>query len=216
MNALVLEALEILVRAGPGLVLLLAFLETVFITGLVMPTGPVIILSTLLAGGIGTYGLESVVLGAVLGGALGDSGGFWVGRRFGQRVLRGKGFLGRTASRHLPRAVSLAGRHPLIGVGFARMVSFVRTLTPPLAGMSRISYVRFLAYDLPGVACWAAAYVGVGLLAGEGWRVATRWIGAAWVALFLVGGFVLWLFTRWRRRPSGRRTEGEAGIDVPC
>lgn len=202
---------ELLARAGPGLVFLLAFLETVFVTGLVMPTGPVIILSTLMAGGVGSYGIEAVVLGAVAGGALGDSSGFWIGRRFGERVLRADGLLGRIGSRHLPRAVALAGRHPLMGVGFARMVSFVRTLTPPLAGMSRLSYPRFLAYDLVGVACWAATYVGVGLLAAQGWRITTRWIGVGWAFLFLVGLLVLWALSR--RRKPGPGAPGVPGQD---
>lgn len=199
MDALAPRVLELLIQIGPGLVLILAFLETVFITGLVMPTGPTIIVTTLLARGMAGYGLESVAVAAVVGGILGDSGGFWVGRRFGGRVLRGDGFFARAAGRHLPRAVSLAGRHPAVGVSFARLVSFVRTLTPQLAGMSGLTYPRFVAYDLLGVAGWAATYMGVAILAGESWQVVTRWIGAVWAGLFLVALLVLWILARSRR-----------------
>lgn len=210
MNALAVETLEILARMGPALVLLLAFLETVFVTGLFMPTGPVIILCTLIAGSIGSYEVQSVVVAAVLGGVLGDSGGFWVGRRLGPRILAGDGRVGRAVGRHLPRAASLAGHHPVMGVTFARLVSFVRTLTPPLAGMSRLTYPRFLFYDLMGIGGWVAIYVGVAVLAGEGWRTATGWIGAAWVALFVLGVLVLW-FWAWRRKVASAVIQADRG-----
>lgn len=187
---------DLLARVGPGLVLALAFLETVFITGLVMPTGPTIIVATLMARGVGGWGVESVVAAAMLGGLLGDSGGFWIGRRFGRRIFQGEGYFARAAARHLPRAASLASRHPAAGVTFARLISFVRTLSPQLAGMSRLTYPRFLAYDVVGVTGWAALYVGIALLAGESWRVVSGWIGATGGLLLLVALLVFVILVR--------------------
>ena len=201
--------LELLATMGPGIVFLLAFLETVFITGLVMPTGPAVIVTTALAVD-GRFPLASVAGAALAGGALGDTGGFWIGRRVGPRVLEGDSFFARRARRFLPRAVELAGRHPVLGVTFARLVSFVRTLSPQLAGMSHITYLRFLAYDLVGVAAWAALYLTVGLLAREGWEEASRLAGTTGAVAFALLLGIAWLLLRLRGGVSDPDRRGPA------
>lgn len=169
-------------------------------TGLVVPSGVATSVATVLAGqGVLSYG--EVAVAAVSGGWLGDSLGYWIGRRWGDSLLPARGRLARPVRRAHAASSRFFGRHPLYSVTVARLVSFVRTLMPLGAGSSGLAWPRFLAYEAPGVTLWAAMYMAVGLLAAESWRVATRLVGVGWTIVFVVVGLVMWLLHR-RRDPS--------------
>lgn len=188
---------------GPWLLLVMAMAETAFVTGLVVPAGLATALGAFLAAE-GALGLWSVAAAAGAGALLGDTCGFWLGRRCGRRLVEGDGWLRGLARRHEPRAARLFGRHPLYAVSFARVISFVRTLMPWMAGMSGLRYRRFLAYDLLGVGAWVAMYVACGYLAGRSWRWVSSALGTGWAVLFMVVGLAALLRSRRRtlRDPS--------------
>lgn len=188
---------ELLPSVGPWLLLVLAVAETAFVTGLVVPAGVATAFGAFLAAE-GHFQLPDVVLFAGAGALLGDSIGYWVGRRGGGGLLRGRGRLGRIARRHLPRTRALFGRHALYAVSMARLVPFVRTLMPMTAGASAVSYPRFLLFDLVGVAGWVAEYVAIGWLAGESWRRVSGAVGTGWAVLFLGAALIAWLAARRR------------------
>ena len=184
-------------------------LETCFITGMVVPSGVATSVATVLALE-GTLELPSVLLAALAGGALGDSLGFWIGRATGERVLTGNGRFARTVARRNERMSRFFGRHPLYSVTVARLVSFVRTVMPMAAGMSRLSYSRFLVFEVVGLAGWLVIYVGIGFAAQESWHVATQVVGLGGGLAFAVAGLVLW----WALRRRGRRRS--AAEEAPC
>lgn len=197
----------LLQTVGPLVLFVLAAAETAFVTGLVVPAGVATALGAFLAAE-GRLVLGDVALGAGLGAVAGDSLGFWLGRRYGRALLSGEGRLRSLARRQEPRAAALFRRHPLYAVSLARVASFVRTLMPMLAGMSRLSYGRFLAYDLLGVAGWAALYLGAGMLAGRSWRWVSGALGTGWAIVFVVVGLGLWVAARRR----ALRSPEEAGL----
>ena len=188
-------------ETGAGWTFVLAFLETAWLQGFFMPTGPVMIFTSAL---LAEAGLPwwPVFVAALVGGGLGDSVHFWIGRRLGERVSRAPGRLGRTAERHLPRAQALFESRPAFAVTMARLVSFVRTLTPGLAGATGLPYRVFLPFDIPGLLGWASLYVGIGVVAGENWERVSRMVGAGWLVLFVVVGLVLWRRTRTREEAA--------------
>lgn len=197
----------LLQTVGPFVLFVLAAAETAFVTGLVVPAGVATALGAFLATE-GRLMLGDVALGAGLGALAGDSLGFWLGRRYGGALLSGEGRLRSLARRQEPRAAALFRRHPLYAVSLARVASFVRTLMPMLAGMSRVPYGRFLAYDMIGVAAWAGLYLGAGVLAGRSWRWVSGVLGTGWAIVFAVVGLGLWFAARRR----ALRSPGEAGL----
>jgi len=196
--------LEALPVYGPWLLFALAVLETCFITGLVIPSGVATSVATVLALD-GSLHLPAVVVAALAGGALGDSIGFWIGRKTGERVLQGRGRAARRIARRHRTLSRWFGRHPLYSVTLARTVSFVRTLMPVAAGMSGLSYRKYLPYELTGLGLWGGLYLVIGLVAREGWEAATHIAGVGTAAVFAVAGLALWLTLRVR----GRRVPGE-------
>jgi membrane protein DedA with SNARE-associated domain len=201
---------EVLLESGPAVSFLFAFLETVWVTGLVMPTGPVIIFSTALATDAGMP-VVPIFLSALAGGALGDATHYWIGRRWGESIHRAPGRLGRAVTRHARRARVIFDRHPAFAVTGARLVSFVRTLMPGMAGFSGLRYRTFLPFDLLGLGLWACLYVGIGMMAGESWRRVSSVVGSGMLLLFGVVAWVLWRGVR----ASARSRRSSESPDPP-
>jgi len=179
----------------------LAILETCFITGLAVPSGTAAAFVAAVGGG-DPVDLLPVVLAITAGGWIGDWVGYGIGRAAGPGLLERPDWIGSTLRRHRTAAAGFLDRNPFYSVTVARLVSFVRTLMPMSAGMSRIGPFTFFVYELPGVVLWAVLYVGAGYLAGESWQRVTSLVGTGWLILFALGGGALWLRSR-------RRGEGE-------
>lgn len=201
MDPLTRQLLELLPAYGPWLLFVLAILETSFVTGLVVPSGVATSVATVLALQ-GRLELVPVVAAAIAGGAIGDSLGFWIGRGLGPRFLAGESKLARLAATRHAEASRFFGRHPAYSVTVARLISFVRTLMPMAAGMSGLSYRRYVPFELLGLIGWAILYVSIGALAGESWEAATRLVGIGGAIAFALAGLVLWIV--WRRRRARR------------
>jgi membrane-associated protein len=190
---------QILASTGPSVLFIIAFLETSFLTGLLVPCGPVIVAAVALAGD-GVLDFGEVAAASIAGALAGDSVGYWVGRSGGEGALRTRGRLGRVARKVEPRARSLMGQYPAAGVTLARLLSFVRTLMPPVAGLSGLSYPRFLLWDLLGVALWASLYLGIGVAADDGWETLRRILGTGGALVFVLT--LLSLYLLYRRKSS--------------
>ncbi len=170
---------------GPWLVGGMAMFETALIIGVFLPTEPTLIVATAFALQ-GHFSFGSVVAAAVIGAALGDSAGFVVGRWGGRRVLRGKGRVARFARRHQGQTLALFDRHPGLSVTLARMIPFVRTLMPLMAGSTAVRYRRFVLFDLLGVAGWAFIGLGIAYAGTRGWQIGVSAVGVGWVTLGVV------------------------------
>jgi membrane-associated protein len=198
---------EALLVAGPAWAFLFAFLETAWISGLVVPTGPVVIFSAALATGAGLP-VWPIWLATFLGGALGDSTHYWIGRRAGETRPDLRGPVGRSLRRHEPRARAMFEKRPTVAVALARLVSFVRTLTPRIAGMTRLPYRRFLFFDVIGLLGWSVLYVGIGAFAGDRWRSVSSAVGVLLIILFLSVVAATW------KQVRTRKVRGQASPEV--
>lgn len=169
---------------GYLLVFLLALAEGAALIGLFLPGE-----SAMLLGGVLVYQgraeLAFMLLIGCTGSVIGDSIGFWVGRRFGPAIRSSR--LGRkvgdekwdSGARYLRERGAKA-------VFFGRFLGFLRTLVPPLAGSSGMPYSRFVMFNAPAAAIWAAMFILIGLAAGRSWEVVDKWAGRASAVLLLV------------------------------
>jgi len=127
--------------------------------GLIIPGDVVLALGGVFAAQ-GDLHLVWVIVVGVGAGLAGESTGYWLGRRYGARVLKRIPFANRLADR-LDVAEEYFRRRGGRTVFIGRYVSVAGTFLPFVAGMSRMPYARFLAFDVPSVTLWA---VGVSLL----------------------------------------------------
>jgi membrane-associated protein len=115
-----------------------------FVAGALAATG------TAGAGGGLDIGLLIVVL--VAAAVIGDNTNYWIGRWAGKHVLGWHTrFLNRAA---LERTHEFYERHGGKTMILARFIPLVRTFAPFVAGMGRMTYVRFFAFDFAGALIW--------------------------------------------------------------
>jgi membrane protein DedA with SNARE-associated domain/membrane-associated phospholipid phosphatase len=174
-------------------VFLLPALEASAFFGVVFPGEIAVILGGVLAFQH-RVDLRAVMAAAIVGAVAGDTVGYLVGRRWGRRMLHGS--LRRfVKAHHLDQAEAFLGRHGGKAVFFGRWTAALRALIPGLAGMSGVHYRTFAIWNVLGGGLWAATFVLVGFVAGEGWRkveeIAKRASLVLLLIVVLVAGIVL-------------------------
>jgi membrane-associated protein len=109
-----------------------------------------------------------VVLGcAIAGGLVGDSAGYWLGRRVGTDIVCRWRWTRRRLGPGVSRATEHFEQHGGGSVFIGRWIGALRAVVPVVAGAARMPYGRFLAWDAAGVVSWTAAVVIVGYRLGE-------------------------------------------------
>lgn len=109
------------------------------------------------------YALPLILLACLIS----DSAWYFLGRRYGTRVLNVLckfSFEAATCVEKTQRSVTSRGAVTLL---FAKFVPGLNTMAAPIAGQARISYLRFLVYDFLGSVIWASAWLFAGRFFGD-------------------------------------------------
>ncbi|HEX9036580.1 MAG TPA: DedA family protein [Ktedonobacterales bacterium] len=117
--------------------------------------------------GAGQLWLPGVMLAAAAGAVLGDTAGYWIGRRYGLPLLRRHGRLFRFNEVRLEQAQQFFARHGDKTVFLGRFVPVGRIFSALLAGVSHMEYRRFLLWNATGGIVWAVVMGGLGYLFGQ-------------------------------------------------
>jgi membrane-associated protein len=135
----------------------------------------------------------------------GDSIGYYLGRRFGDR-LRDSRLVGKVGRQHWDKASELLRRRGAWAVFAARFMPVVRTLVPASAGASKLEYRRFLSASIAGAVCWSALHIGIGSAAGASAKyIESVFNGAMWVLLAV--GVLIGVVVVLRRRKRDTAAE---------
>jgi membrane protein DedA with SNARE-associated domain/rhodanese-related sulfurtransferase len=106
------------------------------------------------------------------------------GRRWGDQILHFIYGLALNPDAAARRSKETFVRHGPRTLMLAKFVVGLDAATPPLAGLSGTSRLRFLAFDAIGAALWSGAYAGLGYLFGKDLDRAAAYaarLGALWV-----------------------------------
>jgi membrane protein DedA with SNARE-associated domain len=152
---------HLVLSAGLGLLFVLIMLES---AGIPLPGETALIAASILATR-GHYEIWEVIVVAAAAAIIGDNGGYWVGRIWGRKLLTKWKRLERFSERVLPPAERFFAAHGGKTVFIGRFVAILRFTAAWLAGVTRMSWWRFLLWNAAGGICWA---VGVALLAYYG------------------------------------------------
>ena len=193
--------------AALALLFTLPALEAPAFLGLVLPGELALLLGGVLASQ-GRVPLAAALAVGVAGALAGDSAGYWIGRRWGPRLLASR--LGRRvgpARLHRVESLLLAGGGRALVVG--RCTAGARVVLPGLAGMLGLRYRSFALWTGVAATLWAVAHVLAGYAAGAGWRHAQLLTGRAGLVLGLA--VAAGLAVAWLRRRSARAERKAAG-----
>lgn len=184
-----------------GLAALAIFLETSFLVGLVMPGDTVVfVAATSVRSAVDFVSLAGAV---TIGALLGESFGFWLGRKFGRRVRDSR--LGtRFVGSWWGVAEGYISRRGGVAVFISRFLPVLHSVVPLVCGMSNMRYRTFIAWTAPACIAWTALYVSAGFLLAEQFEVIkSTFTGAGWV--FIAGVVVFALAIHFGKKWISRR-----------
>jgi membrane-associated protein len=161
-----LTDVETLVRVG-GLAAMTAivFAETGLLIGFFLPGDSLLVTAGVFAAA-GKLNVWHVVGLLSVAAIVGDTVGYWFGRRVGQALFtRPKSLL--FNPEHLRRAHDFYEKHGGKTIIIARFMPIIRTFAPIVAGMGGMNYKRFVSFNVFGGIFWVLSMTGIGYFLGR-------------------------------------------------
>jgi membrane-associated protein len=157
----------------------------------------------------GRLEIELVIAIAAAAAILGDNIGFAIGRKLGRRLLTAPGPLLHHRRRVIAVGEPFFDRHGPKAVFLGRWVTGLRITAAWMAGVTRMSWPTFLFWNALGGIAWATS---IGLLAyfvGHSAETIIHVAGLGGAGAVVVGGVVVWLVLRARRRRAEQLVDAE-------
>jgi membrane protein DedA with SNARE-associated domain len=111
----------------------------------------------------GALKLGTLIAVCWFGSFAGDAVRFWIGRRYGARLLKKYPWL----ERNVRTAIKLAGRHYLLMILFHRYPHGIRGIAAFAYAMSNLPWSTFLALNFVAAGLWSGAVVMAGYGFGQ-------------------------------------------------
>jgi membrane protein DedA with SNARE-associated domain len=149
----------------------------------------------------GELNIVEVITAAAAAAIIGDNLGYWAGRTGGRKLLERSKFLSRWMDRVLPWAEGFFHRHGAKTIFIGRFFSVLRVTAAWMAGVSRMPWLKFLAWNAAGGICWAVLVGLVAYYLGHAAADAISRYGLiGGVALVVLAALALVGFHFWKKR----------------
>ena len=149
----------------------------------------------------GELNIVEVIVVAAAAAIIGDNLGYWAGRTGGRKLLERSKFLSRWMDRVLPWAEGFFHRHGAKTIFIGRFFSVLRVTAAWMAGVSRMPWLKFLAWNAAGGICWAVLVGLVAYYLGHAAADAISRYGLiGGVALVVLAALALVGFHFWKKR----------------
>lgn len=132
---------------------LIVFCETGLVITPFLPGDSLLFAAGALAA-IGSFDVMLLLIIFSTAAIVGDNVNYWVGRVLGLKI-----FERLINKKHLDQTHEFYERHGGKTVILARFAPIIRTFMPFVAGLGRMTYPRFLAFDIFGGILWPALFV---------------------------------------------------------
>lgn len=187
----------------------IVFAETGLLVGFFLPGDSLLVTAGIFATSHNPLGkpiLNAPLLMALATAAaiLGDTVGYWIGARTGPKLFRREDSLF-FHRKHLVASQNFYERHGGKTLVLARFMPILRTFAPVVAGVGRMEYRRFLAYNVGGALGWVVSMVMAGYILATVAPGVTKHIELlAIVIVFLsvLPGIIAYLKNRVAARPE--------------
>jgi membrane-associated protein len=114
----------------------------------------------------GNLNLYALLVLLSVAAVLGDTVNYWIGAKLGPRIFRGENvrFLNK---QHLERTHEFYERYGGKTIIIARFIPIIRTFAPFVAGMGKMTYPKFMSYNVIGGLVWIFSFLLLGYFIGN-------------------------------------------------
>lgn len=174
----------------------IVFIETGLLFGFFLPGDSVLFSAGLVAAAHGNIDIVLLVTIIFMAAFIGDQVGFVLGRKVGRPYLDKR--KSPRVQRMIARSEDFYEKTGWWAVVAARFFPWIRTFVPPIAGISRMNYYKFLSANSLGALLWGAGITLSGYYAATiPWvKTSSYAIAAFFISASIVSGIVNYL-----RRP---------------
>ena len=156
---------SLLKTVGYAGIFAIVFAESGLLVGFFLPGDSLLFTAGFLAsqGFFNIYVLCAVIFVAAV---VGDNVGYHFGRRVGPRVFKKEDSLV-FSKENVERSRKFYEKHGGKTIILARFIPVVRTFAPVIAGVGKMEYKKFLAYNLVGGVIWGIGATALGYILGN-------------------------------------------------
>lgn len=159
-----LDPLFIIQTLGLLGVWLIIFAESGLFFGFFFPGDSLLFTAGFLASQ-GYLNIWWLVGGAIVAAIVGDNVGYWFGKKVGPKIFTRADSLFFHQD-HVRRAAEFFNQYGKKALILSRFIPIVRTFTPILAGVGKMEYKTFIAYNLIGGVLWGGGLTLAGYILG--------------------------------------------------
>ena len=148
-----------------AILFVIVFCETGLVVAPFLPGDSLLFIAGALAA-VGGMDVNLLVVVLIMAAVLGDALNFQIGAWLGPRVFKDNNakYLKRD---HLEKAHAFYEKWGGAAIILARFTPFLRTYVPFVAGMARMTYAKFAAYNIAGGILWVASLTYIGFFFGN-------------------------------------------------
>ncbi|HTV77783.1 MAG TPA: DedA family protein [Steroidobacteraceae bacterium] len=183
-----------------GIVFVVVFAETGLVVTPFLPGDSLLFATGALAAidATGTLHAPLMWLLVCVAAVLGNTSNYAIGRAIGPRAFSGR--LRLLRPEHLRRTEAFFAHHGAVTILLSRFLPLLRTFAPFVAGVGRMRYLTFQAYNLAGGFAWGTLFIWGGYLFGN-IPLVKRNFGLVTVGIIAVSLLPL-LWALWSERDS--------------
>lgn len=173
----------------------LVFAGTGLLIGVFVPfvTGDSLLFAAgLIAATSDNINIAILAVGVGMAAFIGDQVGFVLGRHYGRPYLDKRE--SKSLAKWIVRTENFYVTWGWSAVVIARFIPWMRSLIPPIAGIAKMNYYKFLSANFVGAVVWGTGMSFVGYFAAQNESVKSvaYLIGFGFITASLVVGFVTW------------------------
>ncbi len=160
-----LDPVIIIKAVGVIGIILIIFAETGLFFGFFLPGDSLLFTAGIFASQ-GFISLEVLIIGGIIAAILGDSVGYWSGKKYGRKLFeKDSGFFFK--KQRLYDAEEFYEKHGKSTIIIARFVPIIRTFAPIVAGIGKMHYLTFISYNIFGGIIWVGGMSLLGYFLGR-------------------------------------------------
>lgn len=159
-----LDPVTIIKTVGVVGIILIVFAETGLFFGFFFPGDSLLFTAGIIASQ-GYLNIWVLLVGCIIFAILGDSVGYWSGKKYGRKLFdRDQGFF--FQRKRILEAEQFYEKYGKMTIIIARFVPVVRTFAPIVAGIGRMHYKTFISYNIIGGIVWVSSMLLLGYFLG--------------------------------------------------